>query len=118
MFAQVLGNAVALVGDGDLHRAIAVVEDHADAPAGVGGVDGVLHQVAGDEAEQAAAMAVEILVEAAVDAEDDAFFLRQRRVALAGDPGQFVPREFVGGLRGVSPRRPTVSWIIACMRSV
>jgi len=80
-----------LIGDEEGHAAVTDVERHADHPPGGGGGNGVLHEVGGDQAEQAAAMAVDIGRKLLLDDEIDALLraraaLRWRMVFASSPP--------------------------------
>ena len=88
-----------LVGDRDGGGLAAVAEGDRDAAARGGRVDGILHEVAGDQAEHPSPVASEAVLESAADAQANALFHGGRLVALADDGGELVPAELKRGVR-------------------
>jgi len=101
MGAKCIRNSVTFVGHKDRHAIGTVAEHHVNGPSRRRSVDGVVDEIVDDQAEQAAAMAIDGVVEAAGDFEGDVVLSSDGEIATTNEVDEFVVGEFVGGGGGV-----------------
>lgn len=101
MRAECIRNSGTFVGDEDRDAIGTVAEHHVDGPSGRRSVESVVDEIVEDQAEEAAAMAVDGMVEAAGDFEGGVAFLDTGQVATANEIDEFVAGELVRSRGGM-----------------
>src|SRR6266581_775722 len=100
MRTHFLRNTGTFVGDDDGRGSAAAGKGDGHIPAGRSSLDGVLHEIGGDEAQQTAAVAFDTAVEAALDEKLDSLLSGWREIAPADRIGEFMAGELIGSVRG------------------